>query len=216
MFQRKLSTNFSHAGYKPWPSHSLSLYNPINLQRVYSCTSVWSKKTGLKLKLLQWQFEVNYVLCIVYSLTQLSSRQREKILVCGIYSFVSCDKVTQQQYCLEHLFERNNKLDFLSSPANSENTDLIFSRNFSRREEWWRERPNVFGTSRKKKRDWSSRGNLNSARACSTLCEGPNQRYPSSGCHEKSRRFSTTSKLSSEVQYRKSNAKVMPRRKNGP
>jgi hypothetical protein len=48
--------------------------------------------------------------------------------------FISCDEVTQLQYCLEDLFERSNKLDFLSYPALSEVSDLICGHNSRQRE----------------------------------------------------------------------------------
>jgi len=56
----------------------------------------------------------------------------------------------------------------------------------------------------------ASRDKLHSERACSTLfVEDPGQRHPSAGYHEKTRHFSTTSKLASEAKYHMLNAEVM-------
>jgi hypothetical protein len=78
---------------------------------------------------------VNYVLCQRILLRSRQAGKRKRILPLEFTAFISGDKLSQLQYCLEHLFEGNNKLDFLSSPALSEDSDLIFSHNSRRREE---------------------------------------------------------------------------------
>ena len=96
---------------------------------------MYSKKIGWELKVLQCTVKVNYVLCQRILLRSCPAGRRKRILPLKFTVVISCDKVMQLQYCLEHLFERGNKLDFLSSPARSEDSDLIFSHNSRRREE---------------------------------------------------------------------------------
>ena len=109
------------------------------------------------------------MLCQRILLCSCPAGRKKRTLPLSFTVFIYCNKVTQPQYCLEHLFERSNKLDFLSSPARSEDSDLILSHNSRRREERWWERPNVFGMFGGGDATDASRDNLNSARACPTL-----------------------------------------------